>query len=161
DGGQRSRLVERDGHPDQSLPVALSEPGLGADQECISSSVEGPDVEAIETDYVACGIKNARELLSQGQWFLESCRKTVELLLVAGESFKPWVFPGEPPKEPRIVDGQSRLGGECREQLNRLRRELPRRFAIHCQGADQVILADQGHRHDCAIPSLDERSADR
>ena len=64
-------------------------------------------------------------------------------------------------EEPGILDGERRLSSERLEQLDRLWRERAGRLAIHRQGADQVILADQRYRHDRAIPCLDERSADR
>src|SRR5712692_5589405 len=65
------------------------------------------------------------------------------------------------PEEPGVLDRQRRLGGERLKQFDRFWRELAGRLAIHCQGADQVILPDQRYRHDRAIPSLDERVADR
>ena len=49
-------------------------------------------------------------------------------------------------KEPRVLDRDHRLGGEVLYQRNLLVGERPHFFAVHCEGADQLVLLQ--HRDD-------------
>ena len=50
------------------------------------------------------------------------------------------------PEEPRVLDGQGRLGGEGLQQLDRSRRELAGRLRDHGETADQLVFADAAAR---------------
>ena len=66
----------------------------------------------------------------------------------------------ELPEEARVLDGQRRLGGEGPQQLDHLRRELAGRVSVHDEAADEVILAEQGHREHGPRARADEDVAE-
>ncbi len=128
DGRQRSRLPEGYRHADQIPPVTLAEPGAGADHEPVGGGAGRPDVEVVEADHLPRGVEDAGELLREGQRLLERRRETGELLLVARELLEGPALLVDLPEEPRILDGDDRLGGERLEQVNDRLRERPAAF---------------------------------
>src|SRR2546430_17070918 len=50
------------------------------------------------------------------------------------------------PEEPGVLDGQGGLGGEGLQDIHDLWRRLAGRLAIEGQAADDLVLAEQGHR---------------
>ena len=55
------------------------------------------------------------------------------------------------PEQPRVLDGQGRLGGEGPEEIDDLRRKLPGGLPDHDEAAEQAILADQRNREQGAV----------
>ena len=55
-------------------------------------------------------------------------------------------------EEPRVLDGQRRLGGEGLEEADDLRRELPGRLPGDGEPADQMALAQQRNAQERPVP---------
>src|SRR5215510_143879 len=64
-------------------------------------------------------------------------------------------------EEARVLDSESGLGGEGREEIDDRWRELPRCLGVYGERADQLILAQKRQRQDRAIsgPHDDFKSA--
>ncbi len=160
DGRQRARLAEGYRHADQISPVALAEPGPRADHEPVGRRAERPDVEVVEADHLARGVEDARELLREGQRLLERRREAGELLLVARELLEGPALLVDLPEEPRILDGDDRLGREGLEQVHDRLRERPRHLPPDHQPTDHAApRAGAGRRGARGTPPRAGRAA--
>src|SRR5438132_5772089 len=63
-------------------------------------------------------------------------------------------------EQPRVLDGQGRLGGEGAEEPHDLRLELSGSLARDGQDADHLILTQQGHTEERAMARFNEWTPD-
>src|SRR3989442_2321711 len=84
-----------------------------------------------------------------------------ELGLVLAGDFELAALLGDLTKEPGVLDGQGRLGGEGAEQPHGLRLELAGGLARHRQHADDLVLTQERHAEQRAMSGLYERPSDR
>ena len=97
----------------------------------------------VEPDHLARSVEHARELLREGQRLLERRREPGELLLVAGELLEGPALLVDLPEEPRVLDGDDRLGREGLEEIHHRLRKRARRLPPDHQPADDAILAQE------------------
>ncbi len=58
--------------------------------------------------------------------------------------------------EPRVLDGEGRLGGERPEEIDHLRRELTGLVPIHDQAADDAVFADERDGEQRPVPQAQQ-----
>ena len=64
-------------------------------------------------------------------------------------------------EQPRVLDGDHRLGGEVLHQLDLLVGERPHLLAIDDDGADQLVVLEHRHAADRARAAFDQRDQRR
>ena len=134
---QRPGVVEGDRHALQGLPVVGRRAGAGPsrEREAVRLGGQRPDVDPIEAHDLAGRVEDARELLSERERLLQRGRDPVELLQVAGETFQLAALVVDLLEQPRVLDGQNRLGGKGLEELHDLWQEVPGLRSQDAQGA--------------------------
>ena len=114
--GQRAGLPEGDRQAFQRLPFLGSEAGARAEREGVARWRERPHVQPVEPDHLPGRVEHARQLLAERERLLERGGEPVELVHVAGKALQLASLLLELTEEPRVLDGEGRLGGEGREK---------------------------------------------